>query len=81
MTILSNGKYKSVVHRAIVNNNETRISVGIANGPALEAVVSPASKLVESQSPTFVGMKYKDYMQVQQSNNLCVKSIMDSLRI
>ncbi|XP_030511054.2 2-oxoglutarate-dependent dioxygenase 19 [Cannabis sativa] len=81
LEILSNGKYKSVVHRAIVNNNETRISVGIANGPALEAVVSPASKLVESQSPAFVGMKYKDYMQLQQSNNLCVKSIMDSLRI
>ncbi|XP_062077048.1 2-oxoglutarate-dependent dioxygenase 19-like [Humulus lupulus] len=82
LEILSNGKYKSVVHRAVVNSNDTRISLAIANGPALETVVRPASKLVEShsQSPAFIGIKYKDYVQLQQSNNLCDKSILDRVR-
>ncbi|CAI9769208.1 unnamed protein product [Fraxinus pennsylvanica] len=33
LEIFSNGKYKSVKHRAVVNNQATRISVVIANGP------------------------------------------------
>ncbi|KAI3860043.1 hypothetical protein MKX03_003118 [Papaver bracteatum] len=32
MEVLSNGKYKSVVHRAVVNNKETRISLVMTNG-------------------------------------------------
>ncbi|KAF3445958.1 hypothetical protein FNV43_RR11135 [Rhamnella rubrinervis] len=35
MEILTNGKYKSVVHRALVNDKATRISVGTAHGPRL----------------------------------------------
>ncbi|KAF4368379.1 hypothetical protein F8388_019096 [Cannabis sativa] len=83
LEILSNGKYKSVVHRAVVNKNDTRISLAIANGPALETVVNPVPKLVESHdshSSAFAGMKYKDYVQLQQSNNLCDKSILDRIR-
>ncbi|KAJ0078025.1 hypothetical protein Patl1_37161 [Pistacia atlantica] len=46
--ILSNGKYKSVVHRAIVNNKSTRISLAIANGPSLDTVVCPAQELIDN---------------------------------
>ncbi|KAH7518670.1 hypothetical protein FEM48_Zijuj09G0195600 [Ziziphus jujuba var. spinosa] len=83
MNILSNGKYKSVVHRAVVNNRATRISVAIANGPSLETVVSPAPKLVDNEAhpPAFIGIKYKDYFQIQQANKLHRKSCLDSLRI
>ncbi|XP_015893479.3 2-oxoglutarate-dependent dioxygenase 19 [Ziziphus jujuba] len=83
LEILSNGKYKSVVHRAVVNNRATRISVAIANGPSLETVVSPAPKLVDNEAhpPAFTGIKYKDYFQIQQANKLHRKSCLDSLRI
>ncbi|KAI3871525.1 hypothetical protein MKW98_011580 [Papaver atlanticum] len=33
MEVLSNGKYKSVLHRAVVNNKETRISLVMTIGP------------------------------------------------
>ncbi|KAF3435068.1 hypothetical protein FNV43_RR22155 [Rhamnella rubrinervis] len=83
LEILSNGKYKSVLHRAVVNNKETRMSIAIANGPALEAFVSPAPKLVEHENhpQAYIGMKYKDYYQLQQSSKLDGKSCLDRLRI
>ncbi|KAI3908892.1 hypothetical protein MKW92_046378 [Papaver armeniacum] len=33
MEVLSKGKYKSVIHRAVVNNKETRVSLVMTSGP------------------------------------------------
>ena len=78
--IFSNGKYKSVVHRSVVNNNATRISLAIANGPSLDTVVSPASELVENHPPAYIGLKYKEYLELQQSRNLNGKCMLDRVR-
>ncbi|KAI3983784.1 hypothetical protein MKX01_005401 [Papaver californicum] len=40
MEVLSNGKYKSVVHRVEVNNKETRISLVMTNGPPTKTAIS-----------------------------------------
>ncbi|CAH9081958.1 unnamed protein product [Cuscuta europaea] len=83
LEILSNGKYKSVVHRAVVNNKVTRISIATAHGPSLEATVRPDSNMVErtSSRPAYSPMKYKDYLYSQQSNQLDGKSCLDHVRI
>ncbi|EXC41811.1 putative 2-oxoglutarate/Fe(II)-dependent dioxygenase [Morus notabilis] len=81
LEIFSNGKYKSVVHRAVVNNNATRISLAIANGPSLDTVVSPASELVENRPPAYIGLKYKEYLELQQSRNLNGKCMLDCVRL
>ncbi|KAK7275808.1 hypothetical protein RIF29_16932 [Crotalaria pallida] len=82
MEILTNGKYKSVIHRAVVNQKATRISVGTAHGPPLDATVSPAPELVSEDNPSaFRGIKYRDYLQLQQSNELDGKSCLDRIRI
>lgn len=81
LKVLSNGKYKSVIHRAVVNNKATRISVAVANGPELETVVTPAPEFLQSNSPAYVGIKYKDFIQLQQSNQLDNKSCLDRVRI
>lgn len=83
LEIFSNGKYKSNVHRVVVNNTSPRISVAVAHGPSLEAIVSPASPLVqrENNPAAYVPMKYKDYMELQQSNQLHQKSILEQVKI
>ncbi|OWM87735.1 protein DMR6-LIKE OXYGENASE 2-like isoform X2 [Punica granatum] len=81
--ILSNGKYRSVLHRAVVNNKSTRISIALANGPSPEAIVSPAEELLGNGSSraAYIGMKYKDYVELQQSNKLSGKSCLDRVKI
>ncbi|KAE8687719.1 Flavonol synthase/flavanone 3-hydroxylase [Hibiscus syriacus] len=80
--ILSNGKYKSVLHRAVVNNRDVRISIAMPHGPALDTVVSPASKLVEDERnpPEYRAMKYREYLELQQGSMLNGKSCLEIVR-
>ncbi|KAL7599047.1 2-oxoglutarate-dependent dioxygenase 19 [Lactuca sativa] len=83
LEIFSNGKYKSVEHRAIVNNVATRISVVVANGPSLDTVVRPAYELVDEERcpASFVPMKYKEYLEMQQGNQIVGKTCLDRVRV
>ncbi|XP_021891119.1 protein DMR6-LIKE OXYGENASE 2-like [Carica papaya] len=82
MEILTNGKYKSVVHRVVVNCEVARISIGTAHGPPLDTVVKPAEQLVdqEGQPLAYRGIKYRDYLELQQSSQLNAKSCLDHVR-
>jgi isopenicillin N synthase-like dioxygenase len=81
--VMSNGKYKSVLHRAIVNSKNTRISIIIVNGPSPDAVVAPAPQLIDNKSnpAAYIGMKFIDYLELHQSNRLDGKSALDRVRI
>ncbi|KAA8524489.1 hypothetical protein F0562_010912 [Nyssa sinensis] len=80
LEILSNGRYKSVEHRAIVNAEKTRISVAAALGPEMMATVAPASPLVDEKSESkFRPIIYKDYMRYQQSTPLRGKSALQPI--
>ncbi|XVF10190.1 hypothetical protein REPUB_Repub07fG0161400 [Reevesia pubescens] len=54
---LSNGRYKSVWHRAIVNADKERMSVASFLCPCDHALISPAKPLTEDGS----GAVYRDY--------------------
>ena len=81
MQILTNGKYKSVMHRATVNNKATRISIAIPQGPSVDTIIAPAPELLEKegQAPKYIGMKYKEYIQLQQSGKNYMKSTFDHI--
>ncbi|KAL6347259.1 hypothetical protein AAG906_013695 [Vitis piasezkii] len=79
LEVLSNGKYKSILHRAVVNNKTTRISLAVFTGPSLDTVVEPAKEL--SHPPTYVGITYKEYLELQQGNKLDGKTCLDRVRI
>ncbi|KAI6678351.1 hypothetical protein NL676_039147 [Syzygium grande] len=76
LEIISNGKYKSVVHRAVVNNKATWMSIPQSIGPWPDTVVAPAELLVDGENnrALYIAMKYKDYLELQQSNVLDGKS-------
>ncbi|KAK7301150.1 hypothetical protein RJT34_12011 [Clitoria ternatea] len=82
MEILTNGKYKSVMHRAVVNNKVVRISIGIAHGPPLDSIVEPALELLPKDNPpAYRAITYRDYLQLQQSHQLDRNSCLDRIRI
>ncbi|KAK1288529.1 Thebaine 6-O-demethylase [Acorus calamus] len=82
-SIISNGKYKSVLHRAVVNGTMTRISIAVAHGPSMDTVVAPAPRLVdgENRRSAYRGMRYGDFLDYQQSNQLNGKSVLDLIRV
>ena len=62
MQILSNGKYKGVLHRTTVDKEKTRMSWPVFLEPPGEFVVGPLPQLVDQQNPPkYKTKKFKDY--------------------
>ncbi|WOL06571.1 flavonol synthase/flavanone 3-hydroxylase-like [Canna indica] len=60
--ILSNGKYKGVLHRVTVNKEKVRLSWPVFCEPPADKVVGPLPQLVTDESPAkFKTKKFKDY--------------------
>ncbi|KAL5992854.1 iron ascorbate-dependent oxidoreductase [Asimina triloba] len=60
--ILSNGKYKSVLHRTTVNKDKTRMSWPIFCNPPGDVLVGPLPQLLNDENPPrFKTKKFKDY--------------------
>ncbi|WOK98948.1 protein DOWNY MILDEW RESISTANCE 6-like isoform X2 [Canna indica] len=71
MQALSNGRYRSVWHRAVVNSDEERISVASFLCPCSSVVISPPEKLVGDGSPAmYRSYTYDEYYKKFWSRNL-----------
>ncbi|PON40565.1 Oxoglutarate/iron-dependent dioxygenase [Trema orientale] len=56
LEIFSNGKYKSVLHRVVVNSSKSRISVASLHSVPFNCMVGPSPKLIDKANPK----RYKD---------------------
>lgn len=71
MQALSNGRYRSVWHRAIVDSNKERISVASFLCPANDAVIAPAKELTSEESPAiYRSFTYDEYYRKIWSRDL-----------
>ncbi|XP_074279506.1 flavonol synthase/flavanone 3-hydroxylase-like [Silene latifolia] len=62
MEIMSNGKYKAVLHRTTVNKDRTRMSWPVFLEPPSEHEVGPIEKLISDENPAkYKKKKYGDY--------------------
>ncbi|XP_058781457.1 2-oxoglutarate-dependent dioxygenase 19-like [Vicia villosa] len=77
---VSNGRYLSALHRAILNNKGTRISIVVFNGPAEDKEIGPAPQLLEKEKPLFKTIKYRDYFSVQQKSRFSEERALDQFR-
>ncbi|KAE9609686.1 putative gibberellin 3-beta-dioxygenase [Lupinus albus] len=64
MDILSNGKYKSLYHRAVVNNTHHRISVAFFYVPPSDVKNEPLKKLIDDDNPPIYSpVTWAEYLQ------------------
>lgn len=63
MQIITNGAYRSAVHRAVTNASRARLSVATFHDPAKSKKISPAPELTSSSaSPRYREVVYGDYV-------------------
>ncbi|MQM06815.1 hypothetical protein Taro_039642 [Colocasia esculenta] len=75
---LSNGQYKSVWHRAVVNLDKGRMSVASFLCPCSAALISPPKKLIGEGSPTvYRSYTYAEYYNKFWSRNLDQKHCLE----
>ncbi|KAK9122379.1 hypothetical protein Syun_019996 [Stephania yunnanensis] len=59
--VLSNDRYKSVLHRAVVNSEKERFSVPTFYCPSYDAVIEPARELVDGGGTAYTSFAYKEF--------------------
>ncbi|KAI4367178.1 hypothetical protein MLD38_022944 [Melastoma candidum] len=80
--IITNGKYKSVLHRAKVNTEKTRISIVSSIGPSPDTFVRPIEELLEEgkEEAKYMGMKYREYFDLMYDPKLFGKSCLEYVK-
>ncbi|CAH8381375.1 unnamed protein product [Eruca vesicaria subsp. sativa] len=83
LEIITNGIYKSIEHRVVVNSEKERLSFATFHNPGLNKEISPAKSLVENQKKCakFKSLMTKDYLKGLFSRELYGKAYLDALRI
>ncbi|KAL5992857.1 hypothetical protein ACLOJK_013776 [Asimina triloba] len=68
--VLSNGKYKSILHRSLVSKDELRMSWAVFAAPPGDCVIGPLPQLVDDKNPARFNTKtYKEF-QYRKFNKL-----------
>lgn len=79
--VLSNDRYKSVLHRAVVNSYKERISIPTFYCPSPEAVIAPAPKLIDEEHPCqYKSFTYTEYYQKFWNRGLAKETCLDLFR-
>ena len=62
--MLSNGRYKSPVHRAVTNSRLPRLSLAMFYAPNDETVIGPMEELTDDEHPPiYRSYRYKEFME------------------
>ncbi|MBA0741417.1 hypothetical protein Gogos_014573 [Gossypium gossypioides] len=81
--VVSNDSYKSVLHRAVVNCKEERISVPTFYCPSPDAVMGPAPKLIDPlhHPPLYRNFSYSEYYHSFWKRGLNSETCLDMFKI
>ncbi|VVB11833.1 unnamed protein product [Arabis nemorensis] len=80
MQVISNDKYKSVLHRAVVNSGKERISIPTFYCPSEDAVIGPPQELIneEEGSPAvYKSFTYAEYYEKFWDKGLATETSLD----
>jgi isopenicillin N synthase-like dioxygenase len=79
--IFTNGKYKSIEHRAVINSEKERLSIAAFHSPNLHALIGPLSELIKNEYEIYKTVDHENYMRLFFSSKLEGKSFLDQMRL
>lgn len=81
--MLSNGIYKSVVHRATLNRERTRISITSLHSLGVDVKIETAKELVDEQHPKgYKESSFMDFLNFLSKSDIAEgKNFMNTLKI
>lgn len=77
---MSNGKYKSVEHRAIVDKEKERISIGSFSSPNADAMIGPFEEVVK-EKVLYRRLSYWEFRMMNFERKLDGKNLVATLKL
>ncbi|KAK8554415.1 hypothetical protein V6N13_093410 [Hibiscus sabdariffa] len=79
--VMSNGKYKSVVHQVTLSAEKKRLSIASLHSLPLNKKIGPAPELVDEQHPaSYKEFSFRDFLDYISSNNNADGRFIDSIK-
>ncbi|KAK2988917.1 hypothetical protein RJ640_026185 [Escallonia rubra] len=80
--VLSNGMYKSLVHRVTLNRQSTRISIASLHSLGMDEKMETAKELVDEHHPKgYKESSFRDFLEFLSNNDLAEGSFIKTLKI
>lgn len=80
--IFSNGIYKSILHRVLVNSLQSRISIASLHSMPVEKVIGPATELVSESTPKqFMDTDFSAFLEYISSTEFKKKNFLESRKL
>ncbi|CBI33958.3 S-norcoclaurine synthase 1 [Vitis vinifera] len=81
LEIMSNGEYKSIEHRAVVNPETERLSIAAFHSPSVETIIGPLPELVKENGAIYKSVSREEYYKFAFSRKLDGKSIISHMKL
>lgn len=82
LQIVTNGAYRSIEHRAVVNSEKERLSIATFYNTKLDGQIGPAPSIISAENPAkFKSIGAVDYFRGLFARKLEKKSYLDAMRI
>ena len=78
---MSNGKYKSIQHRAVTNPQKKRMLIATFVMPWLDVPIGPIPELVEGSEELCKTLSVVDNLKLVMTSKLEGKSVLDTMRL
>ncbi|PUZ43305.1 hypothetical protein GQ55_9G650900 [Panicum hallii var. hallii] len=78
LQIFTNGRYRSVEHRAVINAERARLSVAAFHSPSIHATIGP---LLTDQEPMYKTVDHQSFMRLFFSAKLEGKSFLQRMKL
>ncbi|XP_059077590.1 codeine O-demethylase-like [Cryptomeria japonica] len=71
LEVMSNGRYRSIEHRAVTSKENARLSIAIFYSPGFDAEISPALELIDENHPClFKKFIHEDFIRHYMSHKI-----------
>ncbi|XP_052198800.1 probable 2-oxoglutarate-dependent dioxygenase SLC1 [Diospyros lotus] len=82
LEIFSNGRYKSVLHRVLVNSSKSRISVASLHSKPFDRVIRPSPKLINEANPKrYMDTDFATFLEFISSHDGKSKNFLESRKL
>jgi isopenicillin N synthase-like dioxygenase len=79
--MFTNGKYKSIEHRAVINPEKERLSIAAFHSPNLHALIGPLPDLIKNENAMYKTVDHENFMRLFFSSKLEGKHFLDQMRL
>lgn len=78
---MSNGRYQSIEHRAVINPDKERISIAAFHGPRLDVPIGPIRELLGESEELYKTISSLDYVRLITSSKLEGKNTLEQMKL